>query len=144
MWGGEGKLLHTPPSPLDFQTFLRPCWCLCQISVKNIKLAIFISFSSSNSEHPILLNLNILFVSFFPNKSFELISKCIQKCQNNSLYWKVKTLCNTLNWGKWNSGFIKLGVRWADWDNIFGNFESKLALGCGLSKTNYQQFDIGE
>ena len=25
-----------------------------------------------------------------------------------------KALCNTLNWGYWNSGFVKLGVRWAE------------------------------
>ena len=29
---------------------------------------------------------------------------------------KKKRLCNTLNWGNWNSGFVKLGVRWAERD----------------------------
>ena len=41
---------------------------------------------------------------------------------------KIKTLCNTLNWGNWNSGFIKLGVRWAERDiclkGISGFFQS--------------------
>ena len=40
-------------------------------------------------EHPILRIPNILFVYFlsiFPDKSFELISKYTQKCQYNSLY----------------------------------------------------------
>ena len=30
---------------------------------------------------------------------------------------KRETLCNNLNWGNWNSGFGKLGVRWAERDN---------------------------
>ena len=29
---------------------------------------------------------------------------------------RKKTLCNTLNWENWNSGFEKLGVRWAEQD----------------------------
>ena len=29
---------------------------------------------------------------------------------------RKKPLCNTLNWGNWNSGFLKLGVRWAERD----------------------------
>ena len=29
---------------------------------------------------------------------------------------KKKTPCNTLDWGNWNSGFVKLGVRWAERD----------------------------
>ena len=29
---------------------------------------------------------------------------------------KRKTLCNTLNWGNWNSGLVKLGVQWAEQD----------------------------
>ena len=37
------------------------------------------------------------------------------KNANITLYTKkIKTLCNTLNWGNWNSGFVKLGVRWAE------------------------------
>ena len=39
-----------------------------------------------------------------------------QKCQYNSLHQKIKSLCNTLNWGNWNSEFIKLVVRWAERD----------------------------
>ena len=36
---------------------------------------------------------------------------------NITLYIKkIKTLCKILNWGNWNSGFIKLGVRWAERD----------------------------
>ena len=47
-------------------------------------------------EHQISRIPNILFAYFlsnFPDKSFELISKYTQKCQYNSLYY------NTLNWG---------------------------------------------
>ena len=29
---------------------------------------------------------------------------------------EIKTLCNTLDWGNWNSGLAKLGVRWAEQD----------------------------
>ena len=29
---------------------------------------------------------------------------------------KKKTLCNTLDWGNWYSGFVKLGVWWAEQD----------------------------
>ena len=34
---------------------------------------------------------------------------------NITLYTKKKkkTLCNTLDWGNWNSGFVKLGI-WCD------------------------------
>ena len=49
-------------------------------------------------------------------KSFKLISKYTQKCQCNSLYQKEKPLCNTLNWGNWNSGFVKLSDQWAERD----------------------------
>ena len=43
--------------------------------------------------------------------------KNTSKNANISLYTqKIKTLCNTLNWGNWNSGFVKLVVRWAERD----------------------------
>ena len=29
---------------------------------------------------------------------------------------KKKTLCQALNWGNWNFGFVKLGVRWTERD----------------------------
>ena len=29
---------------------------------------------------------------------------------------RKKPLCNTLNWGIWNSGFVGLGVWWAERD----------------------------
>ena len=34
----------------------------------------------------------------------------------------MKTLCNTLNWGNWNSEFVKLDVRWAERDIDVENF----------------------
>ena len=49
-------------------------------------------------------------------KSFKFISQYTQKCQYNSLYKKYKTLCDTLNSGNWNLGFVKLVVRWAEQD----------------------------
>ena len=39
-------------------------------------------------------------------------------CQKN-----IKALCNTLNWGNWDSGFGKLGVRWAERD-ISHNYDN--------------------
>ena len=55
---------------------------------------------------------------FSTDKSFKLISKCTQKCQHKTRSTKKKkTLCNTWNWGNWNSGFVKLGFRWAERDN---------------------------
>ena len=65
-------------------------------------------------DHPILWIPNVLFVYFliiFSDKSFKLISNYTQKCQYNLYIKKEKPLCNTLNWGNWNSGFVKLGVR---------------------------------
>ena len=36
-------------------------------------------------------------------------------------------LCDeTLNWGNWNSGFVKLGVRWAEWDRDHESFNLKI------------------
>ena len=34
---------------------------------------------------------------------------------------KKNTFCHTLNWGNWNSGFAKLGVRWAEQDTCLHN-----------------------
>ena len=39
------------------------------------------------------------------------------KNANTTLYTRKKTHCNTLNWGNWNSEFVKL-VQWAEKDNI--------------------------
>ena len=78
---------------------------------------IFISFSSSNTQfYESRIFCLFTFWVFFPEKSFEFISKYTQKCQYNSLHEKEKkkTLCNSLNWGNWILGFIKLDVRWAE------------------------------
>ena len=72
-----------------------------------------ISFSSSNTQfYESRIFCLFTFWVFFPDKSFKLISKYTQKCQYK------KTLCNTLNWGSWNSEFVKWGVHWAEWDEI--------------------------
>ena len=43
------------------------------------------------------------------------MSKYTQKC--NIFYIKKnQQLCNTLNWGNWNKGFVKLAVPWAERD----------------------------
>ena len=48
--------------------------------------------------------LHTYFVSkYWQDKSFKLRPKYFKKCQYNSLQTKkIKTLCNTLNWGNWN------------------------------------------
>ena len=57
-----------------------------------------ISFSSSNTQfYESRIFCLFTFWVFFPDKSFK-----------------------TLNWGKWNSGFVKLGVRWAERDINIG------------------------
>ena len=53
------------------------------------------------------------------------------KNANITLYTKkIKALCNTLNWGNWNSGFVKLVVRWAERDTFIMhyNFVPRLPL----------------
>ena len=45
-----------------------------------------------------------------------------KKNTNISDHSKKKTLCNTLNWGNWNSGDVKLGVRWAERDKFLEKF----------------------
>ena len=49
--------------------------------------------------------------------------------KNHQYKWsfkKKKTLCNTLNWGDWNSGFVKLVVWWAEQDISFLNYHTAL------------------
>ena len=50
------------------------------------------------------------------------ITRCIKK----------KTLTNSLNWGNWISGFVKLGDRWAERDtqieNIFGYLKNLVKM----------------
>ena len=64
----------------------------------------------------------IIFVFMNLVKIFEINAKNLNCTvlninQRIAIIWKKKkTLCNTLNWGNWNSGFIKLGVRWAERD----------------------------
>ena len=47
--------------------------------------------------------------------------KVLNQDQNTSKNVNI-TLCNILNWGNWNSGFVKLGVRWAERDNTLFSF----------------------
>ena len=86
-------------------------------------LVSFISFSSSNTQlYESRIFCLFTFWVFFPDKSFKLISKYTQKCQYVTCYIKKKKpLCNTLNWGNWNWGFVKLGVQWAERDNCHKN-----------------------
>ena len=53
----------------------------------------------TNPEHLVCL----LFEYFFQKKVIK-------------IHPKTHTLCNTLNWGNQNSGFVKLGVRWTEQD----------------------------
>ena len=94
-----------------------------------VDLMFTISFSSSNTQfYESRIFCLFTFWVFSLDKSFKLISKYTQKCQYNFLYWKEKnTLCNTLNWGNWNSGFVILGVRWAERDTYFLLFRDELS-----------------
>ena len=112
----ETTLQHLKLGKLKFG--IRKIWC---------------SMSSSNTQfYKSWIFYLFTFWVFFPDESFKLISKYTLKCQYNSLYKKKKkTLCSTLNWGNWNSGFGKLDVRWAERDTnliitikkVFVNFE---------------------
>ena len=62
------------------------------------------------------LGLLLLEYIFSPGKSFKLISQYTQKYQYNSSHKKDKTLCNSLNWGNWNSGFVTLVAQWDERD----------------------------
>ena len=50
------------------------------------------------------------------------------KNANISKRKNTHTLFNNLNWENWNSGFIKLGVRWAEQDIPAELFNSKQSL----------------
>ena len=84
----------------------------------------YISFSSSNTQfYESKIFCLFSFWVFFPDKSFKLISKYTQKCQNNSLYQKEKK--NTLEHLK--LGKVKFGIR---------------KIGCSMSWTRYKLFSI--
>ena len=66
----------------------------------------------------------LTFWVFFPHKSFKFIDiKTRPKMPIYLVILKKKALCNTLNWGNWISGFVKLAVRWAEWDIKWENAE---------------------
>ena len=84
------------------------------------KLLVYIVFTSY--EQPIRISnfcnkfLFPFFVSkYWQDKCFKLRPKYMEKCQYIYLHRKrIKTLCNTLNWGCWNSRFVKLVVLWVE------------------------------
>ena len=106
--------------PLSTYNYITNCNCIINVlfigSVVDLKPKIL--FSSSNTQfYESWIFCLFTFWVLFQDKSFSLISKYIQKCQYNSLYQKKqKKLGNTFSWGNWNSGFVKLGVRWAERD----------------------------
>ena len=59
----------------------------------------------------------LLFEYFFQIKVLNQYPNTPKNASITHYIKKKKTLCNTLNWGNWNSGFVKLGVRWAERDN---------------------------
>ena len=87
-------------------------------------MIIIIPFSSSNNQ----LRIPNFCNNFFVYLLFEYFYKITvlnqyhntSKNANIILYIKeIKTLCNTLNRGNWNSGFVKLVVWWAERDIHF-------------------------
>ena len=70
-----------------------------------------ISFSSSNTQFYKTPKFCLFtFWVFFPDKSFKFIFEIHPKMPITVILKRKKnTLCNTLNWGNWNSGFVKIG-----------------------------------
>ena len=60
----------------------------------------------------------LLFEYFFQIKVLNQQQNTPKNANTTRYIKKKKTLCNTLNWGNWYSGFLKLGVRWAERDII--------------------------
>ena len=58
----------------------------------------------------------LLFEYFFQIKVLNWYQNTPKNANITPYIEKKKTLCNTLNWGNWNSGFVKLDVRWAERD----------------------------
>ena len=79
-----------------------------------------ISFSSSNTQfYESRIFCLFTFWVFFPDKVLNYYQNTPKNVNITCYIKKKKTLCNTLNWGNWNSGFVKLGVRWAERDTTF-------------------------
>ena len=112
------------------------CWQFYPSSLKleplNLRLYLnhfdekSISFSSSNNQLRIPNFCNkffvyLLFEYFYQAKVLDWYHN-IPKNANTTLYTKkIKTLCNTLKLGNWNSGFVKLVVQWAERDKDMQN-----------------------
>ena len=61
----------------------------------------------------------LLFEYYYKVKVLNYYHNTLKNANITLLYIKkIKTLCNTLNSGNWNSGFVKLVVRWAERDII--------------------------
>ena len=67
-------------------------------------------------KHPIESGIFCLFTFwlFFPDKILNQYQNTPQNANITRHIRKKKAFCNTLNWGNWNSGFVKWGVRWAE------------------------------
>ena len=70
-----------------------------------------ILFSSSNTQFYESRIFCLLFEYFFQIKVLNQYQNTPKNANITCYIQKKKPLCNTLNWGNWNSGFVKLAVR---------------------------------
>ena len=73
--------------------------------------------------------MDVPFEYFFQIKVLNQYQNAPKNANITSYIKKKKTLCKTLNWGNWNWGFIKLGVRWAERDNKQEYLKKKSCVG---------------
>ena len=88
-------------------------WCRVILKLQFITTILFSSSNTQFWEYFVCLNFEyffeIKFLNWYQNTPKNAkVTRYVKK--------KKKTLCNTLNWRNWNSGFVKLSVQWAEWD----------------------------
>ena len=108
-----------------------------------------ISFSSLNTQfYESGICCLFTFWLVFPDEILNQYQNTPQNANITRHIRKKKPLCNTLNWGNWNSGFIKLGVQWAERDIYLYLQLSKSWITKnldhldGTNEPNYQNFLI--
>ena len=92
-------------------------------SRKNIYLVQLIRTTNTNPKYLRRIFSLFTFSVFSPVKSFEFIPQYTLKGQYNFILTKIKPHGDTLDSRNWISGFVKLAVRWAEWDIKWENAE---------------------
>ena len=95
---------------------IKKCCYNCLLILRKTTLCSPLKFSfSSWKTHPKYF-VYLLFECLFQIKVMNQYRYTPKNANITRYIKKKKTLCNTLNWRNWNSGFVKLGVRWAERD----------------------------